>query len=71
MFNFALILNLNNNIVTSMQHVISQFITYSIYHLHTISITISLSQYNNIAIIIIREELQYNKHPKRKPNLIP
>ena len=40
MFNFVLILNLNNNVIISKQHVIPQFITYSIYHLYTISITI-------------------------------
>ena len=28
------------------------------------------SKYNNLVIIIIKEELQYSKHPKLNPNLI-
>ena len=48
-FNFALILNLNNNIIISKQHIISQFVTYLIYHLYTISIIILRSQYNYLS----------------------
>ena len=37
-FNLALIVNLQNNIIISKWYIILQFIVYSIYHLYTISI---------------------------------
>ena len=50
MFNFTLILNLNNNIIISKQHIIPQFITYSQFEssFHILNITIYTKDYHNM-----------------------